>query len=148
MCDGAEQRAAGHRTLDTGTLDGIRRYDGDPGAGPGTRDRTSLSHALILPACGGSVRVSPLSPLSSSSSRVVVVTMKYVSSPARALEPDSLLPPAMGRHTATSFLRRNQGADPRQPSTFNIDTILTSSIPYEFFLFLCRLGIIINRILV
>ena len=35
FCVVAEQRAAGHRTLDTGTLDGIRRYDGDPGAGPG-----------------------------------------------------------------------------------------------------------------
>ena len=99
MCEGAEQRAAGHRTLDTGSLDGIRRYDGDPGAGPRTRDRTSLSHALIRPGCGGSARVSPLSPLSSS--RVVVVTMKYVSSPARAPEPDSLLPPAMGHQLLT-----------------------------------------------
>ena len=136
MCEGAEQRAAGHRTLDTGSLDGIRRYDGDPGAGPRTRDRTSLSHALILPACGGSGRVSPLSPLSSS--RVVVVTMKYVSSPARAPEPDSLLPPAMGRQPAPASYagtrdRTRTSPPPLELLNCNIDTILTStSIPYEF----------------
>ena len=145
MCDVAEQRAAGHRTLDTGTLDGIRRYDGDPGAGPGTRDRTSLSHALIHPACGGGV--STVSTLQLQQSGCCgdneICFLPGPSSVAR-----QSAAPCHGPPHCTSFLPRNQGADPHQHSTFNIDTILTSSIPYEFFLFLCRLGKIINRILV
>ena len=146
MCDGAEQRAAGHRTLDTGSLDGIRRYDGDPGAGPRTRDRTSLSHALILPACGGSVRVSPLSPLSSSSSRVVVVTMKYVSSRPE-LHSQTVCCPLPWAATLHQLLTQEPGSGPA-PAQLNIDTILTSTlISYEFLFVHCRFGKIISRLL-
>ena len=144
MCAGVEQRAAGHRTLDTGSLDGIRRYDGDPGAGPrttGPNIRVScFNPSWLWWQCPCLPAVSTLQQSGCCGDNEIC----FLPGPSSRARQSAA--PCHGPAAGTSFLRRNQGPDPHQPTTARA-TQLQHRYHMNFFLFHCRFGKIINRLL-